>query len=272
VPVLTERHAVLLVGGLGSSSENAAVADVDTKALGYRADDVVRFSYSDGETYTAQDTTGDISVSAHRFAQRLIALAAETSTPIDVIAHSLGGLVVRAALAELATSRPDVLQRLGTVVTLGTPHRGADLASLVTAMNSQPVGQFTLDQIGRAAGLPLSPDDPAVQQLAPGSDFLRALPARPPANVRFVSIAARGDLIVPAPRAHLDGAVNVIVPIASPTAHDELPGSADATREIGLAMNGADPTCETAVDAVLDATSGGLISRVEHTLAVTQGG
>ena len=45
-----ERRAAVLVGGLGSTSEHASVDDVDVAALGYDADDVVRFSYAGGRT------------------------------------------------------------------------------------------------------------------------------------------------------------------------------------------------------------------------------
>jgi len=45
---------------------------------------------------------------------------------IDVIAHSQGGVLVRAAARE-----HDVLERLGNVVTLGSPHRGTAPAAMV---------------------------------------------------------------------------------------------------------------------------------------------
>src|SRR5438445_5817433 len=48
-PRLSDRHLALLVGGLSSSSDDAAVAAVDTAALGYRSDDVRRFSYRGGD-------------------------------------------------------------------------------------------------------------------------------------------------------------------------------------------------------------------------------
>jgi hypothetical protein len=42
---MTQRHIAVLVGGLGSSSEKAAIDDVDTAVLGYAPEDVMRFSY-----------------------------------------------------------------------------------------------------------------------------------------------------------------------------------------------------------------------------------
>lgn len=40
--------------------------------------------------------------------------------PIDVVCHSMGGLVLRAVLQ----ARPDLRPRIGRVVTMGTPHEG----------------------------------------------------------------------------------------------------------------------------------------------------
>ena len=94
----------------------------------------------------------------------------------------------------------------------------------------------------------------------------------PPAGVHVVSIAARGDMVVPSPRAHLQGATNVIVPGDGPTAHDRLPGSAGAERELRLALAGLSPSCESASGAVLDAADGELIANGEHLVAVLQGG
>src|SRR5207253_193606 len=115
--------------------------------------------------------------------------------------------------------------------------------------------------------------DVAVHQLAPGSDLLRKLAGTPPPpGVRVLSVAARGDLIVPVPRAHLDGAVNVVVPVEGLSAHDHVNSAAATTRAIALAIAGKGPTCETAAAAVTDAVAGGLVSRYEHALAVFQGG
>ena len=274
----------MLVGGLGSSSTSAAVGDVDTSALGYQAGDVVRFSYAGGRVptdaqvavelapidvanYGPRDTVGDLEVAGHRLANLLlqVAEAAPAGVRVDVIAHSQGGLVTRLALGELAASRPDALAHLGVVVTLGTPY-GAPI-SRRSCGRPTPIRwiRVGLDAVQAVAQLPISPDDVAVRQLAPGSDLLAKVAASPPPpGVTFVSIAARGDLVVPSPRARLDGATNVIVPVDGLGAHDQLPGSAAATREIGLAIAGLGPSCESAADAVVDAVSGRLVSNFEH--------
>jgi hypothetical protein len=291
-PPPSGRRLAILVGGLGSSSESAAVTDVNMAGVGYQPRDVVRFSYAGGRVptpenvapelssivaadYSPRDTVGDLEVAGHRLAEVLLR-ASEAAGPdvrIDVIAHSQGGVVARLALAELASSHPEALTHLGIVVTLGTPHSGADLAGLVQASDANPFDGPAVDAVRAMSKVPVAADDVAVRQLAPGSDLLTRLAATPtPAGVTVLSIAARGDLVVPSNRAHLDGATNVVVGVDGLTAHDQLPGSAATTREIGLALAGLGPTCATAADAVIDAVGGGLISNFEHALAVTQGG
>jgi hypothetical protein len=77
-----------------------------------------------------------------------------------------------------------------------------------------------------------------------------------PSGVRFTSIAARGDLVVPAPRSEVPAAVSATVSLAGPTAHNDLPGSSEATREIGLAVAGLPPGCRSRPDRLADAVVG----------------
>lgn len=53
------RRLLVLVGGLGSSSGDAAAFDLDVAALGYAPTDVVRFSYRGGTTAEAAYQPGD---------------------------------------------------------------------------------------------------------------------------------------------------------------------------------------------------------------------
>jgi triacylglycerol lipase len=85
---------------------------------------------------------------------------------IDLVCHSMGGLVARHYVQALGGSR-----RVDRVITLGTPHHGST----------------------SSAYLPL----PLVNQLRPNGLFLRGLDALPlPSHVRFHSFAARDDLLV----------------------------------------------------------------------------
>jgi len=98
---------------------------------------------------------------------------------IDVVAHSMGGLVASCLLKTI-----DRGERLGTVITLGTPHRGTPFAL---------AGARLLGRLG-----------PSLAQMAPGSRFLEELERRPvPNGSALYSLAGLADLVVPAPCARL---------------------------------------------------------------------
>ncbi len=262
------RRVAVLVGGLGSSSTNAAIDDVDTAALGYDAADVVRFSYRGGSVsdhgYGPPDTQVDIRTSGRRLRALLEGIEARNpGVPIDVIAHSQGGLVARSALGERA---PPAVHNL---VTLGTPHQGADLATALHSLSSAPsVGGVAA--AARRLGLTgIDPHSESVRQLAETSPYIRELGAHPlPAGVRVVSIAARGDVVVASPRSRVPGAANVVVPVPAVSQHGELPGSAAARREMALALRGMAPTCETLADALADEVVGHAVGHAEDASAL----
>jgi hypothetical protein len=97
-------------------------------------------------------------------------------------------------------------------------------------------------------------------------DGLRATGA-PPA-VRLVSVGARGDVVVPANRTVVAGAASTVVAVTGPRAHDRLPGSPEATREIALAVAGRGPTCRSLEDTLVDLVASERISRAESALAL----
>ncbi|HEX5097214.1 MAG TPA: peptidoglycan DD-metalloendopeptidase family protein, partial [Acidimicrobiia bacterium] len=175
VPPVPSGRVAVLVGGLGSTSTQAAIDRVDTDALGFGHADVVRFSYAGGRVpdptdderyrgiaareYEARDTTGDFESAAERLADLLVAMAAaRPGVPIDVIGHSLGGVVARLALAE-AGARGRLPAEVATLVTLGSPHAGADLATAAVALDGR-VGLATPRALETVVGIP--PDAPAV--------------------------------------------------------------------------------------------------------------
>ncbi len=133
---------------------------------------------------------------------------------LDIVAHSMGGLVLRALLAR----HPDLGRRLRRIVTLGTPHFG-------TAASAGVWG---------ASGI-------EVRQMAPGAPFLATLPdfraTAPGADV--VTLAARRDLVVfPHPTAHLPGADPINLAGVS---HLGLLTNRDAIRASADRLCAADP-------------------------------
>ncbi len=292
-PVMASRRVAVLVGGLGSSSDAAAITELDTTALGYDAADVVRFSYAGGvvpgtdgaprdpgalgaigsSEYQPEDTMGDLRVAGARLAEVLWDVAAAApGVPIDVIAHSQGGVVARLAITEVVdgAGAAGVAVPVRTVVTLGTPHQGADLATLVSRVADRPGGTAMLEAVQALSGLEIDPGAPALAQLSESSDLMASLGAQPlPAGVEVVSVAARGDVVVPAPRSHLDGATNVVVAVAGlATDHDRLPGAPAAAREVALALAGLAPSCEGLLEALADHIGGAAIGAVEELIGL----
>lgn len=274
------RRVVVLVGGLGSSSEQAAVDHVDLASLGYASADVVRFSYRGGvvprsgltgplamlgsTTYASIDTEADLHESADRLVALLAAVsAAAPGVPVDVIAHSQGGVVVRLALA-----RADLREALGTVVTLATPHQGADLATAVAAVDPLSPAGAALGSAGRAIGLDLDLTRASIEQLGETSTVVAELARPVPLGVHLVSIGASGDLAVPDVRTSVAGAEHVTVHLSGPHAHDRLPADPATTREIALALAGAPPTCADLTRGLADVVVSHVIAEGEDALGL----
>lgn len=286
-PAPTGRRIMVLVAGFGSSSDMTGIDAVDADTLGYDPDDVLRFSYRGGRipatpatpaspatgdqpqpqppppfgqiqtsTYVAADALGDLP-SAGADLVRLLAEVARTApgVPIDVVAHSQGGVVARTGIAAAAAAG-GLPSEVANLVTLGSPHHGADLATAGAAIASTSRGGAVLDMAG-ALGLPVSGQSQALNQLSELSSLsANAGGAGPgvsmPDSVRFTSLAARGDPVVPVQRTLAPGAVTSTVSVVGVTPHDDLPGSPAATREIALAVGGQPPGCRSTADRMID--------------------
>lgn len=132
------------------------------------------------------DGYGDIGSYGSSVAALASSLVREGAPSVDLVGYSMGGLVARSA----AASNPGAVRR---VATIGSPHQGTRLAGL---------GSF----IGGDANCPT-----ACQQMAPGSDFLDALPVASD-DTRWLSAwSGNDDVVQPADSSALDGATNVEV-------------------------------------------------------------
>lgn len=106
-----------------------------------------------------------------------------TSMPPVVVAHSMGGLAVRAWLRQ-----PGAHQRVHSVVTIGTPHAGTWLARFAISLNGR--------------------------QMREGNDWLRNLEVAESRTTRALFTCYFGhcdNIVFPASNAMLDGATNVHV-------------------------------------------------------------
>jgi triacylglycerol lipase len=118
---------------------------------------------------------GDVRRSAERVRAEIERRASESEFPyVDVVGHSLGGLVATYLLKAL-----DRGVRVRRVITLGTPHRGTPAALL---------GALVLGAFSRA-----------IWQMIPGSPLLRELARLPvPTGSELVAVASDADGLVPA--------------------------------------------------------------------------
>jgi murein DD-endopeptidase MepM/ murein hydrolase activator NlpD len=264
-PRLTERHLAVLVGGLGSRAGSASVLEVDTAAIGYAPGDVVQFSYRGGTTadttYAPPDTQIDMAVAGQRLRALIERLSAQNpGVPIDVVAHSQGGVVTRFAMGS------DAPAAVASVVTLASPHQGADLATVGRMVDATIGGRVALTEAGAANRERIDFESTSVRQLATVSPERAAAYAQPlPAGPRWVSLGARADLVVPAPRTRLAGAENATAALSLGFDHSNLPGSGPGQRQVALAVTGRPLACRGLLDRMVDVTVGQAISSGETT-------
>jgi pimeloyl-ACP methyl ester carboxylesterase len=129
--------------------------------------------------------TDPVAVAAELARQALGALAATGAPRVHLVGHSLGGLIVRYALATSAALR----SQTGSAVTIASPHRGTSLARFAP---------------GRCARIMLH----GPRAVLPEVDALRP--------VRWLAYYSDGDRVVPPASARLDdpgyGAANLLIP------------------------------------------------------------
>ena len=287
-------HGRLLieVGGLGSSSEGAAIGDLDVLALGYDPDNIVSFSYAGGcspnpfgltagdgslsavvssAPYGPEDTYQSIDVSAQLLADLIDEVSTERpGEPIDLAAHSLGGVVSARALAILSDRHPGGVP-VEVAITIGSPHSGTDLATAAVATSGSGAVDWMIDPLLPDGGAQRHAD--SVLELAEAGGPSSGSSAPPP-EVRAVAVAGATDLVVPAGHAVWDGAVNVVVPAGATDGvglHSELPGRAEVQRELALAISGLPPRCVDLMAVLGSGVAARAISAAEDALTVVLG-
>lgn len=290
-------RVLVQVGGLGTSSEGASIGGLDHGALGYDPNNVVGFSYDGGctpapfghDTAAPGTLTADLSVDgqvsayepAHTLqpveqsARHLADLveevaAARPGAAIDIAAHSLGGVVSRRAL-EILDERGSV-DLVGLVVTIGSPHTGADLATAGVAVAGSEPFDALFDAIG--GDVADFHDADSVLDIAEAGGGGIVDPGPPPDGVTVVAVAGATDLVVPAGHAIWDGATNVVVPtgvLESGSVHGNLPSMPEVQREVELALAGAPPRCVSLADAIGSSVKGQGISAIEDGLTLLTG-
>ena len=150
---------------------------------------------------------GPIALSADLFAESLRSLRMLGVERVDVIAHSMGGLVTRDVLTRDVHYDGDArgdgeLPAIERLIMCGTPNGGSQFARVRVIGEVREHITRALGGRGHLFGGRVDGNGDAGRDLIPGSDFLRDLNARPPADhVAHTIIAAR---IVPVTGDHVD--------------------------------------------------------------------
>jgi triacylglycerol lipase len=163
---------VLLLPGYGGSHQSLKPLGAELSAAGFE----VRYADLD-------DMKGDLK----EYGERVGELIKKEREIINIIAYSAGGLVVRSAAGD-----NEVAKYIGSVVTIGSPHNGAQVAKL-----------------GALLGGELCPT--SCQQLNPDSRFLDEL-FTPNNPKRWLSIRSSADeVVIPIESSILSGMRNLEV-------------------------------------------------------------
>ncbi len=170
------RHVVLLVHGL----DDPGIAWNDLiPALLEEGYDVAYFNYPPEVS---------ISDAADLLALQLLEMRIAGVRNVDIVAHSMGGLVSRDVLTRRAYYNGDGsdsnrLPAVDRLIMLGTPNHGSQMARLRVLTNL--VRGMENGEGSISAG-------EAANDLLPGSEFLERLNRRPhPAHTRYTVVAAR---------------------------------------------------------------------------------
>ena len=277
VPITPGRRRIaVVVDGFGSSSDTPGLGDdVGFDRLGYAADDVVRFSYAGGLTsdggavwagsvprtpYDDAATGRPVEQSAAALAETLRQIrAANPHAEIDLYGHSLGGVLVRLASAEVEAEVD-----LSVVMTFASPHGGAPVATINDALFSTTPGLVVGEAVDAFdPGSPLRA--PAATDLSEAGFVGDTAGVAFPDGVHAVTVGHRADVIVPGTEADAPGARHVIVGGFDPRgAHAQIGTLPEVHDEIRLALAGLPPACQGAADAIFDLVTGVTVSTIER--------
>lgn len=258
-------NAVIAIAGLGSRTGEPPL---DVTHLGYAPDDVTEFSYAgvgpDGRPlpYDAPDTWRGVEAAAVRLRDELRRRwAAEPGRAVDLVGHSMGGVVAMYYLLVLHDPADPTLPPIGHVATIASPLEGADLAAGLRGAQRDPVvARFVAAVDALVAKHDVTSQ--AIADLVPGSEVVDAVTsgwqvatadvyAGPLATgTRVLTLGGSRDLVVPEHRTDLPGAEHVVLP----GAHDGV----RATEAVRIVLH------DFLAGAPVPGERGGLGSLVSH--------
>ena len=278
-PPAPSDNVAVSIAGMNSSTSGGApdlyTGAFGATALGFPPERSYRYSYrgiDHGDLhrpYSRLDTQGDLRAAARRLISLLRAVARRhPGERVDLIAHSQGGIVARAALEMMASDFDPALPPVEHLVTLATPHEGTPLAGLLRDLRTKTfTGRLALSGLSKLAGrsgVVPDPEATAVKQLAPGSDLLVDLAGEDIAyGTRILALGIANDLVVPADRSDYPGEMSRVVGQEGDFGHDALVRSVRARAKAYAFLRDAAPPCPSSADR-LGPLAGGLISFVER--------
>lgn len=226
---------VIGVAGLGSDSSQHPI---DLEHLGFEPADITYLSYAgrrsgigddddprrDQTPYGPEDTWEGVWRGAFALRDQLRAQWERSpGQAVDLVGHSMGGLVVMTYLLFLHDAADPALPPIGHAATIASPLEGADLAWAVQEGMGDPLGRRILE--GLAAHVAdHDPSGRTIRDLAVGSALIEGLGAawdeanRDPyagplaTGTGVLTLGASRDLLVPEHRSDLPGADHVVLP------------------------------------------------------------
>lgn len=204
------HHAVLLVHGLGVGAFSMMAMQAHLTAQGLAPVETIDLP-SAGLTNTLEECAAAVEA-------RVQEMKARGIEKVDLVGHSMGGLVIR----EYLRARRDTSVQVPTLITVATPNLG----------NGKVAGLLGLNGVNNAT-----------TQMAVGSDFLNRLNSSPtPAGTRAIGLRTLHDEVVRDTDAcKLPGGENLVVDVGTVGAHLAMGFHATSLATIHALLVGASP-------------------------------
>jgi hypothetical protein len=267
----------------GQLSTDSSLYKVDWQQLGYSDDHVYYYSYGGVESrpdqghfrlhkpYSKEDSLGDLNLAARKLRDLVNEVhSRHPGKDIDIVAHSQGGVVAEDYVTWLYDPDNPLGVHLGHLVTISSPHTGADLAAAHSVLADTEVGKAMLAEAAGAINQFIATPPPssiAVRELAEHSPFMKKLSAAwDPTKVPTTTIGTPYDIVVAPQHTRLPGAEHFTATFPTRkffAAHSEVLKAQTTHQYVYNALADKRSKCTLVADVVADFGSGRQIATVE---------